>query len=368
MTGQDASPADDLSRRIIEFNRQARLGDTPMGIWANRVATLLAAQPDLEEPFEIVSVRPPVGGAGSSSGTLFVDIRFSGAAEPRPFVLRFVPAEQLFHVYDLDGQVRIQRGVSESGVPAPQQCWEDMKGRYLGVPGYIMERAPGEAAPGAWFAQGIIAEASPERRRELVFAFVRALAQIHAVDWRRRGLGFLLDRSSGRGLIESEVNWYRDAMLWAGEQDALARFAGIRDWLIANQPPVRRPVLCHGDANFTNYMFAGTDISAVIDWEMAFIGTPECDLSYAVAGMAALTDEFPEGVPTSEEILAEYERISGTALESMPYYRLFTLYRIVLIHFLGLRAFPSDFQSAFAAYLDSLIAKLWAAAADVGAA
>jgi aminoglycoside phosphotransferase (APT) family kinase protein len=363
-----ADDAQQLGRRIIEINRKVRLGDTPIEEWTRRIERMLRAQPDLHGAIRVSRVRALEGGAGSSSGTLFFQAEVGAENSAKEYVLRFTPAEQLFHSYDLDGQVRIQRALAETDVPVPAQCWEDIKGAYLTVPGYIMERARGDAAPGAWFSEGIIAEASPAHRRELILSFVATLARIHAVDWRRRGLSFLLDRARGEGLIAREINWYWDGIAWAVETGPMERFQGIRAWLLENQPAYQAPVLCHGDANFTNYLFAGNGVSAVLDWEMAFIGTPECDLSYAVLGMAALTGQFPEGVPSAEEMLAEYERLSGRSLQNMPYYRLFSLYRIVLIHCLGLRAFPPDFQAAFQGYVDSLIAKLMAQARSVGAA
>ena len=269
--------AEDLGRRIIEINRAVRLGSTTSEEWAERIARMMRAQPDLSEPISVSRVRPLQGGAGSSSGTLFFEARSgqAGGIVEKSYVLRFKPAEQLFHVYDLDGQVRIQRALAETNVPVPAQCWEDSKGRYLGVPGYVMERAPGEAAPAAWFSEGVIAEASPADRRRLINAYVATLANIHAVDWRRRGLSFLLDRAEGEGLIAREINWYWDALNWAGEQAAAARFSAVRAWLLANQPPIGRPVLCHGDTNFTNNLFHNNAVSAVLDWEMAFIGAPE---------------------------------------------------------------------------------------------
>jgi aminoglycoside phosphotransferase (APT) family kinase protein len=363
-----AIDAQQLGRRIIEINRKVRLGDTPIEEWTRRIERVLRAQPDLHGTIRVSRVRALEGGAGSSSGTLFFEAQVGAENSSKEYVLRFTPAEQLFHAYDLDGQVRIQRALAETDVPVPVQCWEDIKGTCLTVPGYIMERARGEAAPGAWFSEGIIAEASPARRRELILSFVATLARIHSVDWRRRGLSFLLDRAKGDGLIAREINWYWDGIVWAGETRAQERFQGVRAWLLENQPPCQQPVLCHGDANFTNYLFAGNGVSAVLDWEMAFIGAPECDLTYAVIGMASLTAEFPDGVPSTAEMLEEYERVSGRSLQNMPYYRLFSLYRIVLTHFLGLRAFPPDFQAAFQGYVDSLIAKLMDQARIVGAA
>lgn len=355
-----AADASELGRKIIEINRKVRLGSTTPQEWEDRLKALLRAQPDLQGPIEVRDVRPLQGGAGSSSGTLFFEAVIPNVTGPegRSYVLRFTPAEQLFHTYDLDGQVRIQRAMLESGVPVPKQCWEDIPGTYLGVPGYIMERALGEAAPSAWFSEGLIFDAEPADRRHIVMSFVRTLAHIHAVDWRGKGLSFLLNRAKAENLIGREINWYWDGLAWAGETEAIARYGAIRDWLLANAPAYDQAVLCHGDANFTNNLFHDNQVSAVLDWEMAFIGTPECDLTYAILGMSSLTSDFPEGVPSPEEMLSEYEQFSGRRLQHMDYYRLFTLYRIVCTHILGMRAFPDDFRTAFADYVDSLIARM----------
>lgn len=365
-----ADEAQNLSKRIIEINRKVRLGDTSNEEWARRIATMLRAQPDVGEPIAVRDVRAPEAGAGSSSGTLFfeAELHVDGVLTAKHYVLRFAPAEKLFHVYDLDGQVRIQRALTETDVPVPQQCWEDISGAHLGVPGYVMERAEGEGIPGAWFAEGMIAEASPERRRHLVLSFMTTLARIHAVDWRRRGLSFLLDRAEGEGLLGREVNWYWDSLNWAGEEASVARFAAIRAWLIANQPAHQKPVLCHGDANFTNMLFAGNAVSTVLDWEMAFIGTPECDIAYTLLAMSSLTTNYPEGVPTPDEMIAAYEQASGKTLKNMAYYMLFGLYRLVVIVTLGLRAFPEDFRAAFQDHVDTLIGKMFEQARALGAA
>src|SRR5690606_29277309 len=134
------------------------------------------------------------------------------------------------------------------------------------------------------------------------------------------------------------VNWYWDALNWAGEHTSVARFAGIRTWLIENQPEHERSVLCHGDANFTNMLFTDNAVSTVLDWEMAFIGTPECDISYTLLAMSSLTTDYPEGVPSPDEMIAAYEQASGSKLQNMPYYTLFSIYRLVVIVTLGLRA------------------------------
>lgn len=358
--------AQELGRKIIDINRKARLGNTTTEEWRQRLELMLAAQPDFGTGRFVDNVRFLQGGAGSSSGTLLFDLKSElGRTPEREFyVLRFTPSEKLFHAYDLDGQVRIQRALARSPIPVPRQFWEDLDGEFLIASGYVMERAPGEAAPGAWFAEGVIAEASPDDRRRMVLSFVETLAKIHALDWRELGLSFLLKRARGQGLIAREINWYWDGLRWAGETDAMERFGNVRDWLLANQPGYAQAVLCHGDANFTNYLFKDNAVSAVLDWEMAFIGTPEADLTYALNGMSALSSDYPEGIPTDQEVIDAYEAASGRTLAHWDYYCVFSLYRIVLTHILGLRAFPDDFKVAFKSHVENLVSRLDQALAD----
>lgn len=351
----------DLGRQIIEINRAARLGSTSPLEWSQRIRRLMSHQPDISGPIVVRNVRSLEGGAGSSSGTLFFEAAYTdaGTSIEGRYVLRFTPAQPLFHAYDLDGQVRIQRALAETDVPVPRQCWEDISGRHLGVPGYVMERVGGEAAPAAWFAEGLFAQASPEQRRRLITAYLSTLAKIHAVDWRSRGLSFLLERAVGDGLIERELNWYWDGVRQADEVDAMVRFGPVRDWLVANQPPITKAVLCHGDTNFTNNLFESGNVTAVLDWEMAFIGVPEADLAYALYAMDALGGEPLEGIPSPQQMVAEYEALSGWRVQHLSYFRLFALYRVVLILTMGKRVFPANFQSAFAGYIESTAARMF---------
>jgi len=45
----------------------------------------------------------------------------------------------------------------------------------------------------------------------------------------------------------------------------------VRTWLIRNEPTDLATVICHGDANLGNYLFDDEQVSAVVDWEMAFL-------------------------------------------------------------------------------------------------
>jgi aminoglycoside phosphotransferase (APT) family kinase protein len=358
MTTEDA----ELGDRIVAYSRAARLGAGSPDEWAPRLKALLASH--TTGPVVIDKVRAVESGTGSSNGTLLFDALINGVRLEA--VLRFAPDRPLFHVYDLSAQIALQRGLAASSVPVARQICDDIEGRHLGVAGYVMERVPGESAGIAWGSRGVLADATPERRRSMMADFVRTLVRIHEVDWAAAGFEFLLQRSTGGAAIAREVNWFWDGLRWLGDQDALRRLAPIREWLINNEPAIDRPVLCHGDANLTNYLFRDDKVSAVLDWEMSFLGAPECDLTYMAMSMTAMVERFPAGIPSIEELFAEYEHASGHVLQHIEYYSLFAYYRTAVILDLAKRHFPAEFRASFDAYVDTLTAKLAARATALG--
>jgi aminoglycoside phosphotransferase (APT) family kinase protein len=360
---------ENLGRRMVELSRNARLGDITASQWHDRLEALLRAQPEVRGQVSVNDVRPVSSGAGTSSGTLLFEAQFGppGDVVRRNCVLRFEPVRPLFHVYDLSAQVRIQRALAGTAVPVPAQYWSDLEGRHLLVPGYVMERVDGKTPPQAWMNEGVLAEASPADRRKMILSFIRRLAALHKLDWRSRDLRFLLERSRGTKPIEREVSWYWSALQWLGAPEPLERFAPVRAWLIANEPPIPSLCLCHGDANLTNNLFRDAEVVAVIDWEMAFIGAPECDIAMVELTLTSMTDQLPDGFPSLEEIHREYEAESGHSLRHMDYYSVFALFRGSIILTIARPHFPQEFLPIFDAHANAVFSRLERLAAKLGA-
>lgn len=348
--------ADEIGSGIVEISRKARFADTSLDEWATRLNRLASAQAEVVGTVEITNVRPVGTAAGGSNGTLLFDCTYEAGAGPvvRSLVLRFLPAKGLLHRYDVDEQFKLQSVLGHCGVPVPEQLWLDDAGQYLVRPGYVMEQVGGVTAPMTWMTSGLIFDASPADRRAISLEYVHALARVHAVDWQAAGLDWLENRAAGSAPVEREVNWCWDALLWANAAGYIRQLAPVREWLIANEPSDVDIVLCHGDANFGNYLFEGTALSAVIDWEMAFLGTPECDLSFLKLGDAILQSEvpWPEGVLTYAEMRTEYERFTGRTLRHMDFFELFTAYRLAVINVLAMQHFPPEVLASYLPILE----------------
>jgi aminoglycoside phosphotransferase (APT) family kinase protein len=252
----------------------------------------------------------------------------------------------------------------------PPQFWLDEKGEFLTVPGYVMGQVAGTSTPMTWKASGLLMEATPKVRRRMMMGYVEALARIHALDWRALGLEWLQDRAAGSRPIEREANWYWDSLTWAAVGSYATELAPIRDWIVANEPTDAEVVLCHGDANLGNYLFDDGELTAVVDWEMAFLGAPECDLSFLRVGDQILQGDIPcpEGALSYDEIYAEYERASGRTLRHLPYFELFTAFRSAIISILAMKHFPPEVLEQFLPALKRSVALCMERARRLGVA
>jgi prepilin-type processing-associated H-X9-DG protein len=358
-----SSDSAEFSKRMVEHSYRARLGTLDFVDLRRRIE-MLVKHNEPNAAVLVSQVRPVEPPSGSSSGTLFFEAKVDDVEYA--CVLRFAPREPLFHVYDLAGQVAIQRGLEGSGVLVPKQYWADIEGRYLGVASYVMERIAGERAAVAWPKDGVFVKASPETRRSMMMDLIHTLAKIHNVDWESRALSHLLGRSRGDRPIEREINWYWDALTWASADASLAQLSFIREWLIDNEPCLPKPVLCHGDANQTNYLFGDGHVVAALDWEMAFLGAPECDLTYMAMTLESSGLAFPEGAVSVNELFKTYEKASGHQLKNMEYFGLFTYFRAAVILTLGLRHKPAEFRPAYIEHARGMRMKLAERARAVG--
>src|SRR5690606_20388072 len=132
-------------------------------------------------------------------------------------------------------------------------------------------------------------------------------------DWRELGLQWLENRAEGTRPIERETNWLWHSIEYSEQDEYIRALEPIKDWLIANEPRDIETVLCHGDTNFGNYLFVDGKVSAVLDWEMAFLGAAECDVLFMPTGdlVTHPDDPVPEGFMSYAEMEEEYCRLTG---------------------------------------------------------
>jgi aminoglycoside phosphotransferase (APT) family kinase protein len=123
---------------------------------------------------------------------------------------------------------------------------------------------------------------------------------------------------------------------WAETPDEpQATLRGALHWLRKNEPPVSNVALCWGDSRPPNIIYHGTEVAAVLDWEMAFLGDPEADLAwwlfmdwFASGGynLARLA-----GMPEKEETILRYEKLTGAPVRNLFYNEVFAGFRFGVI-------------------------------------
>jgi len=195
--------------------------------------------------------------------------------------------------------------------PSPIALCDDagVLGCVFYVMSYVDGFMPSEPLPHEW--------ATPESRRAISFSAVEAMAALHAVDWRARGLEPL---GSVDGFHKRQrARWLNQYYSYPSQ--LLPGIDDVGSWLESNQPAEWTATIMHGDVNGNNMLVAREHppvVAALLDWETATIGDPLLD----VAGFKRTWTErrSGDGWPSADELLARYSQSSGRLLTDLTYY------------------------------------------------
>ena len=244
---------------------------------------------------------------GSSNVTWYV--RVAGA----PAVLRHPPLGILLPTaHDLARERRYLEALAGTAVPVAgviAYC-DDLD--VIGAPFLVTTRMEGLCLLGehAALRDGV----------RLVRSAIDKLAAIHSVDWRASDL----PAPSGR-YLERQIGRWRKQLDRTPTADRLGDLDPIQEWLIAHLPVGEETTIVHGDFGFHNLLVDPdrSEVTAVLDWELATIGDPLADLVSLVKGWGV--DAAPpnpanesfrssDGVrwqPDREQLVAWYESATG---------------------------------------------------------
>lgn len=227
----------------------------------------------------------------------------------------------------------VLRALEGTNVPAPRAHWVDVDGRWLGAPALVMDRMPGTCEYLVLNGQQPLAA-----RLALAQAFLALLANIHAVDWRSRGLGPILGEPKASPSQVELANWeaeYRRVQLEAHPELDLALA-----WLRRHAPRAEAVVLVHGDFKPGNALIAGGQISAKLDWETAHLGDPLEDLGW-ITNPVRRREHQIEGVWERDQIVAAYRERTGYQVDeaALLWWNVFSIWKLAVIQLTAVAEF-----------------------------
>ena len=288
----------------------------------------------------------------------------------RRYVLRRKPPGPLLpsaHAVDREFRVVSALG-SGSDVPVPRALLLCEDEAVIGTMFYVMEWVDGRILRDSAFP-----EVPVPGRRAISLALVDALARLHRVDPAAVGLD---DFGRHGGYVARQfARWSRQYL----DDEAAGRVAAMDrlvEWLPTRMPQRDDTCVVHGDYRSDNVVLHGETprVLAILDWELSTLGDPLADFAYYVmiyrmpdAGVPGLAgkDLRSLGLPTEEECVAEYCRLTGrSGIPDLDFYVAFNLFKLAgVLHGIRGRVLRGNAASGrateYAAMVDRVAGLAW---------
>jgi aminoglycoside phosphotransferase (APT) family kinase protein len=263
----------------------------------------------------------------------------TGAPRREGFAVRVQPLDGMLGPYDVEAQYRVHEALAASGLPVPRARWIEPDPAPLGAPFYVVDRIAGRV-PVQWRPDDREIFPTPESWHRFGQRFADVHAEIHRLDWRALGLGFLAAAEEPQLCVRHEL----DRWIAHYESSLEVELPIIREaieWLRYHLPASGRLVLCHGDYRIGNVMERDGELVAVLDWELAHIGDPIEDIAYAGLPLWRGRDPRISHFLPPEEYFERYEARTGLRVDPEAYraWTVFGLVKAGACHLRGARAF-----------------------------
>src|SRR5579884_2472242 len=254
----------------------------------------------------------------------------------REYVLRRAPAGPVApKAHDMVREARVLEAVHPHFPPAPQVYLVCEDPGILGSPFFLMERRCGIV-----LRDRIPEEVSrhPDYAARISRAFADCLIQLHSIDVEKHGLAGL---GKPEGFLARQVKGWSER--WMRAQTAASpAMDRVMAWLSQTLPPSPAPALIHNDFKLDSVMLderSPDRIEAVLDWEMATVGDPLCDLgltlcywsSTEIPGTSEQTISAGPGWWTRDQLVRHYAERTGRDLSALPWHEVFGVFKLAVI-------------------------------------
>jgi aminoglycoside phosphotransferase (APT) family kinase protein len=268
---------------------------------------------DLEKQLgrKLISVDPiPTGHSGF---TYFVSLD-----DGTRYVLRLPPpGARIAGPADVVRQGRIMAALHDAGLPTPSIPAMSDEPVVDGRPFVLMEAVDGDR---------IEETGTRYPSHDIAASAVVVLKRLQALPLDRTAMG-----------AEEPATLQAEMMRWAwlmqrAPEELTTRAGELGGLLAAGVPAEREPTLVHGDYHYGNMLFRGSDVVAVLDWEIAQIGQPLLDLGcLCVVSRRRNFKDAPNPGGSVDVPLADLYALYGTDAGEMNWYVAMSLYKYASI-------------------------------------
>ena len=246
----------------------------------------------------------------------------------KKYVMRRKPPGKLLpSAHAVDREFRVISALWPTGFPVARPyglCTDDS---VIGTMFYVMDMVEGRIL---W--DQTLPSYQPAERHALFMAKLKTLADLHNTDYVAVGLeGYGKPGNYFTRQIDRWTKQYK-----ASETVKLETMDRLIDWLPTTTPADDQTTIVHGDYRLDNMVMHPTEprVIAVLDWELSTLGNPLADFTYLLmnwvnGAISTLPDLKAHGIPTMEEYVAEYCRLTGRqGLPDLNWYMAYNMFRL----------------------------------------
>jgi len=250
------------------------------------------------------------------------------------WVLRRPPlGHVLATAHDMAREYRVMSALARTPVPVPAMVMLCEDTSVIGAPFYVMEYVEGSILRHTRDTANL----DDAQRTALAHQLIDTLADLHDVNPATVGLD---DFGHADGFLPRQVRRWTQQLERSRTRD-IPGADELATELAERVPASQRASVVHGDYRLDN-VIVGPDqqIRAVLDWEMATLGDPLCDVGllpvYAlpVPGVAGVVSDGMgphNGFPAMESLIQRYADRSGLDVSGLSWYTALGYYKLAVI-------------------------------------
>jgi aminoglycoside phosphotransferase (APT) family kinase protein len=301
------------------------------------------AEEQLDWPKLAAYLRDKLPGADAS-----LEVRqFRGGSSNLTYLMRFGAQEWVVRRppfgplpvggHDMAREYRVLSRLWQSFKPAPRAMLFCDDISIIGAPFFVMERRNGIVFKNRQPVPAQLGD-DPETFKNISEGFIDTLADLHAVDYEKIGLGGL---GKPEGFLQRQISGWMSR--WEKAKTVEVPLMNkLGEWFLAHMPPSQPPTILHNDFYLHNLMLDEKNprqVAGVFDWEMSTIGDPLVDLGVALGYWRERSDvelialgeiephTFKRGFLSRDEMAHRYAKRTGRDISNFPFYLAWALWK-----------------------------------------